>query len=271
MHAHPLLDVQKKPEPAPEPEIVIDWMPLDTSRASPVWLIKVPRVMADLWEKAAEGQELGRLNIDTDSSDPTGAKVKLTAEMNPFGSELPTDWEIPFRIPSHLNVFTEDVAGRVSMEGVVQYQMELTAKDANKLRKAQHEEVHRAHQPQTKPTKLHDTSDDVKRHGAALFHLSGREQKSGKIEKRERMDKDQLVELLLQCFQQKDCWNVVELNKIVDQPVNHLKTVLGTICDYNKTGPNRLTYQLKPEYAAFRDAEKQQKEGGSAPAQEDAQ
>jgi hypothetical protein len=102
----------KTPQQPAEPEVVIDWTPLDTSRSTPVWLIKVPRVVAELWETAPEGAELGRLHIHDPGHASAGeGKVMLTADINPFATDLPSEWEIPFNIPSSLNIFTEDVAG----------------------------------------------------------------------------------------------------------------------------------------------------------------
>lgn len=133
--------MEAKPAPS-EPEVIVDWTPLDTSSPHSVWLVRVPRIIAEQWESQPEGADLGRIFIHPAGSGE--AQARLSAHLNTGGTDY-GEWELPYHIPTGLNIFSEDVAGtllrrnysplgNVALEGIVQYQMEMIPKDETKLR-----------------------------------------------------------------------------------------------------------------------------------------
>lgn len=91
-----------------EPEVIIDWASLDTQAATGCWLFKVPRVVADEWEKQLEGAPLGNLYIHPAAVGES--KVRVTANLN-LGPELPSEWALHFEAPQQLQILSEDIAG----------------------------------------------------------------------------------------------------------------------------------------------------------------
>ncbi len=68
------------------------------------------------------------------------------------------------------------------------------------------------------------------------------------LDKRERMEKTELIDLIFTKFEKRTMYTFKELIQLTDQPSAFLKEVLNEICIYNKRGPNKSTYELKPEY-----------------------
>lgn len=96
-----------------EPEVIIDWGPLDTSNCTQVWLVKVPRVVADLWDAQQEGVTLGHISINGPAG--TSGNSMVTAHLNTFGEPLPNNWDMPFDSNAgKLKIISDDVAGNPS-------------------------------------------------------------------------------------------------------------------------------------------------------------
>jgi transcription initiation factor TFIIF subunit beta len=67
-------------------------------------------------------------------------------------------------------------------------------------------------------------------------------------EKKERIPREDLLDLLFNLFESKAQISFKELVQKTQQPVSWLKEVLADVCDLNRRGPNTGTYQLKVEY-----------------------
>jgi len=70
----------------------------------------------------------------------------------------------------------------------------------------------------------------------------------GRPEKRERIDKEALVTMILDLFKDKDLLTFKEINDRCQQPEKYLKDILSLYCKYNKKGTNKGMYELKEEY-----------------------
>jgi transcription initiation factor TFIIF subunit beta len=55
------------------------------------------------------------------------------------------------------------------------------------------------------------------------------------------------MDLIFKYFQQRDYWNIKDLNEYTRQPIVYLKEVLNEVCLYHNSGPNKGLYELKPE------------------------
>lgn len=69
--------------------------------------------------------------------------------------------------------------------------------------------------------------------------------------RRERTDKQTVIETVLAAFQDRPNYNIRELTTLTDQPVQYLKEILSEICIYNTRNPNKFTFELKPEYRHY--------------------
>lgn len=107
-------------------------------------------------------------------------------------------------------------------------------------------------------TKSIQSINPVKRGRAeSLYRFPARyEEKTFKIErkttvpgeKRERMDKDKLLDLIFNAYKKREEYTFKEINAIVDQPDKWLKEVLNEIADTKRDERNRQVYHLKEEF-----------------------
>lgn len=67
-------------------------------------------------------------------------------------------------------------------------------------------------------------------------------------EKKTRMERAELVEMLLSCFERQEFWSWVDLLNHTQQPGKHLREVLDSICVLHNRGPNRNMWELRAEY-----------------------
>lgn len=70
-------------------------------------------------------------------------------------------------------------------------------------------------------------------------------QPQGQLNRRIRMDRDQLEAELLSKFEKAPHWHFTQLQKELDQPVAYLKEVLNDMCVQIKRGPNKDLWELK--------------------------
>ncbi|EFC50328.1 transcription initiation factor IIF, beta subunit [Naegleria gruberi] len=66
---------------------------------------------------------------------------------------------------------------------------------------------------------------------------------------RVREDGEKIKAKIFSLYKERQYWKMEELANITDQPTQHVKTILSSICVYNKSGEYKGYYQLKPEYA----------------------
>jgi len=67
-------------------------------------------------------------------------------------------------------------------------------------------------------------------------------------DRRERLQKDELIDLIFHAFEKQNFYNLKELTQFTNQPQGYLKETLIELCIYHKHGPNKTKYELKPEY-----------------------
>lgn len=72
------------------------------------------------------------------------------------------------------------------------------------------------------------------------------------VRKRERMEKDDLIDKLFSLFEHASYWALKDLMAETGQQSDHLKTALTEVATLAKHGPNRNKWGLKPEYKTAR-------------------
>ena len=73
--------------------------------------------------------------------------------------------------------------------------------------------------------------------------------------KKARLDKEQVNELLFAAFEKHQYYNIKDLVRMTQQPINYLKDILKEICTYNMKAPHRNMWELKPEYRHYKTEE----------------
>jgi len=225
---------------------------LDTRRETPVWLVRVPQWLADLWSAQPADSELGAVEIKV------GKDKEAHIYLKDYGRELPCK---SFKLkkgnnpnPKPMKIFSEDTIGNVAVEGTVKYKFDLEPEQKATYQDALIKSASLLHvrNPNNKLPKI-AVIDSFKQRDSKQFKnaLTGgkrRRDEKGRPEKRERIDKDALVAMILDLFKDKDLLTLKEINDRCQQPEKYLKDVLNIYCKYNKKGTNKGMYELRDEY-----------------------
>lgn len=86
-----------------------------------------------------------------------------------------------------------------------------------------------------------------------------------KIDKRQRIPREDLENMVFKLFESKAYWSLKELTESTDQPVSFLKEVLNDICTLHRRGKYKSKYELKPEYKTTESATVDPAAGQAAP------
>jgi len=62
------------------------------------------------------------------------------------------------------------------------------------------------------------------------------------------MAKNDLIDLIFTTFEKSTYFDLKTLEDETDQPTLYLKEVLNELCIYNKRGPHKGMYEIKPEF-----------------------
>jgi len=223
------------------------------------WLVKVPQWLAELWSAQTEHTDLGQVQIMTDPKDGKYKEAFLYLPEKTGNVPCKVFRMKTANIMKPMKIFSEDLEGNVAAEGSVKYKFDLEPVDKTTFRKslvgyaAQRDARNEKSNilPRTKvldrgPNKLNERKNEF------TNNLTGDKRKrdpQAVPERRERLDKTLLMELIFSCFEEKELWTLKELNERCKQPVNWLKDVLAQVCQYNNKGQNKKMYELKPEYS----------------------
>jgi len=246
-----------------------------------VWLVKVPKYIADRWERAKDGTDVGQLRIQRRAGVKPNVSFslddKIVAATTEDTSAL-TKQQIPkehkfvvsgvamqsLAVLSHTAGDKEAVVpvpDRLAVEGkVVQraecrpisnnvylsIKKEALLKPTTEVRKTvQLEKVHNAYKP-------------VANHAFNKMHQAKVKAEGKKL----RDDKEKVMEVLFGLFEKHQYYNIKDLVKETRQPVTYLKEVLKDVCVYNVKAPHKNMWELKPEYRHYKKEEKEEDEDG---------
>jgi len=223
-----------------------------------VWLVKVPQYIADPWMQAEYGTELGTVSLINKGAN-VSPEVEMTLRPQALkikeADKVPLDFNCKYsnQIANEIKIFSENVEGRIGLEGLVHIKVDCAAKDPMLLGK-----LINARATQTRKLETHDLKvfeeqevDTYASKQASIKNkLTGIEEKDKrkKGEKRERLPKHQLESLIFEAFYSSPMLTLAQLDKMVQQPVSYLKEVLSEMCVYHQSGKSRLHYELKDEF-----------------------
>ncbi|KAK6309828.1 hypothetical protein J4Q44_G00197090 [Coregonus suidteri] len=195
-----------------------------------VWLVKVPKYLAQQWAKAPGKGEIGKLKIvkiqgKADVLFTLNEDLTSLSAMGEKAASVRAPRDHPFTMHSvggqTLAVFTETSADKISLEGIVVQRAECRpAVNQNymKLKKLQIE-------VSTKPQRLTEQMDKAVTNNfkPVSNHVA----------------------------------NVEYLVVVTKQPVTYLKEILREIGVYNAKGTHKSTWELKPEYRHYQGGEEE--------------
>ncbi|XP_019870539.1 general transcription factor IIF subunit 2 [Aethina tumida] len=248
---------------------------LDLSNAKRgVWLVKVPKYVANRWEKAPSDMEVGKLKI----TKPQGqkAQVSLTLSnailnLSEAGQEvIPKDHRLDVSTVTQqtLGVFSHVVptnsdsvipeSEKLHMEGKIVQKLECRPYADNTYMKLKKESIRLASLPTRKVKPLDrivQTFKPVSDHKNNIEYIEKKKAEG----KKARDDKDAVLEMLFAAFEKHQYYNIKDLVKITKQPITYLKEILKEVCNYNLKNPHKNMWELKPEYRHYKQPENDDK------------
>ncbi|XP_053917211.1 general transcription factor IIF subunit 2 isoform X2 [Cuculus canorus] len=230
-----------------------------------MWLVKVPKYLAQQWNKASGRGEVGKLRI-TKTQGRSEVSFTLNEELASISdiggkpASVSAPREHPFLLQSvggqTLIVFTESSVDKLALEGIVVQRAECrpaASENYMKLKRLQIEES-------SKPVRLSQQLEKAvtTNYKPVANHQYNIEYERKKKEdgKRARADKPQVLDMLFSAFEKHQYYNIKDLVDITKQPVIYLKEILRDIGIYNVKGTHKNTWELKPEYRHYQAEDK---------------
>lgn len=243
---------------------------LDCANASRgVWLVKVPKYISSLWEKAPPLCEAGRLRISRTGS-KTDIKFSLSDEMlkssdGKVKADIPKDHRFVISNIAHqtLAVFGSengdsgsgsDGPGKLFLGGHVLQKGECRPLADQRYMNLKRELILKASQPERQVKQLMKAVTSYKPISDHKHNIEY-EQKKKAEGRKARDDKDKVMDMLFAAFEKHQYYNIKDLEKITRQPIPYLKEILKEICNYNAKNPHKSMWELKPEYRHYKASE----------------
>ncbi|XP_061782059.1 general transcription factor IIF subunit 2-like [Nerophis lumbriciformis] len=229
-----------------------------------VWLVKVPKYLAQQWDKVTENGEVGKITIGKKQG-KTKVCFSLNEELTTLGAvgEKDASVQIPRDHPFTMNsvggqtmaVFSQGDQDEISLEGTVVHRAEcrpVVNDNYMKLKKVQMKEA-------LKPQRL---SQQLDRAITTVFKPVANHDFNVEYEKKKksegkmvRAERQVVLDMLFSAFEKHQYYNIKDLVDITKQPVTYLKEIMREIGTYNSKGAHKSTWELKAEYRHYRSGE----------------
>ncbi|XP_076752378.1 transcription factor TFIIFbeta isoform X1 [Xylocopa sonorina] len=269
---------------------------LDLSNAGRgVWLVKVPKYIANKWEKAPGNIEVGKLKITKNPGQKAEVSLRLSEAV--LALKEPGEEEIPKQHRLDVTTVTKQMLGvfshvtrksryykhilhnvnidkrllnvaassssdsivpeteKLYMEGRIVQKLECRPYADNCYMKLKLQSIKRASVPQRQVQQLDRVVQNFKPVSDHKHNIEYAEKKKAEGKKM-RDDKDAVLDMLFAAFEKHQYYNIKDLVKITKQPIVYLKEILNEVCNYNLKNPHRNMWELKPEYRHYKEEEK---------------
>ncbi|XP_017057537.1 general transcription factor IIF subunit 2 [Drosophila ficusphila] len=253
---------------------------LDLSNAGRgVWLVKVPKYIAQKWEKAPTNMDVGKLRINK----TPGQKAQVSLSLTPAVLALDPDEKIPTEHVLDVSQVTKQTLGvfshmapsdgkensttpssqpdneKLYMEGRIVQKLECRPIADNCYMKLKLESIRKASEPQRRVQPIDKIVQNFKPVKDHAHNIEYRERKKAEG-KKARDDKNAVMDMLFHAFEKHQYYNIKDLVKITNQPISYLKEILKDVCDYNMKNPHKNMWELKKEYRHYKTEEKKDEE-----------
>jgi len=237
-----------------------------------VFLVKLPAYVAKEWDNLRPNTEIGRVLLpevvfeDTEVVEGnnsnaneiretkkrkrateerklkavTGKLVLTTSQLEKYPKDH-TLFFAPSPVPTF--AFTETDQGQVTLEGNVPSRWDCRpdmTKEYRSVLQSREDHEKKRHRPL-----ITITEDQAPK----TIHQRSKVRKAEPIQdKMTRIPKPDLINAIFHLFSTQEHWSLKSLRDSTEQPTAYLKEVLQELCVYTKKGPNKNTFELKPEY-----------------------
>lgn len=244
---------------------------VDASSKREVWLVKVPKYMANAWKSASPRTELGRLKVPRDSKGPI--KFVLDPKLQPTGAanrdganNLPSEHNITLQplVQQRMAILAQskdtpaasnNEPEKVSFEGDVKFRGELRPTGDLSYMNLKVSSIREAAKPVRITQILDKAVTSYKPRGATqLAHEADLRRKKEEAKKVVREDKEIVQGRLFAAFEKQQYYNIKDLVRITGQSIPYLKEILKEICNYCSKSTHKNMWELKPEYRHYKSA-----------------
>lgn len=225
-------------------------MKVDTDKSKiSVWLVKLPLFLADKVLELSGEHVIGELIIAPITKDsPPEIQFKISTDLT--SQDLPTEYRLDFTDKEDwLYIFKEENEG-FKIEGYINKEIFINpvlseeyftfVKSRAKINKFQ---------STTKVLNYLREGRQSEKFGSVseLEYLARKRKKILQSKKRERLDKNEVIDILFRAFEKHPAWTARDLADFSGQPVAFIQEILPEICVLNKRDYKNM-YELKPEY-----------------------
>ncbi|KAI8823086.1 transcription initiation factor IIF, beta subunit-domain-containing protein [Fimicolochytrium jonesii] len=240
-----------------------------------VWLVKVPKFLAEKWTEVAEkggpgetGKQeevvLGTIDVPSvlirNSINPAVNRGTVTLPTTPWSDDIPNSYTLSYTnlAPPTSYIFTvnkpadrpKELIGRVNSEASIapivndRYKQLMQARAKGMMDRKR--PVQRLEKDGPAFTFLKPGMAGHGKKEGVSFAVSKKQ--SSQTDKKSRLEKTDLINLLFTAFEKYAHWNFKGLLERTHQPQAWLKEVLGEVAILNKRGPYVGLYELRPEF-----------------------
>jgi len=244
---------------------------VDCARASQsVWLVKVPKYLADVWDKTDSSGIVGSLRIPLNAA-PNNVSFNLAEHLTKVGDlkdvDVPRQHKfIMSDVRQSMGVFSEtapdeddgkDARDRIAFEGKLAKRADCRPIESANYMLMKRKAIEKACRPTRQVKQIKGIVTTYKPISGYVAN-SEPEKRKKEEGKRVRAEREDVLEILFSAFEKHQFYTLKDLVGITQQPVVHLKAILRDVCNYNLKNPHKNTYELKPEYRHYKSEEKKE-------------
>eukprot|EP00033_Pygsuia_biforma_P002978 GCRY01003279.1.p1 GENE.GCRY01003279.1~~GCRY01003279.1.p1 ORF type:complete len:256 (+),score=45.52 GCRY01003279.1:151-918(+) len=232
----------------------MDRKELDVTRSgNRIWLVKVPKFMANNLRQNGANRCVGELRISQQPSTAQTPAVSLL--LHDEHQKGPKQFVMGFT-QGHpdTKIFSADSEENMAIDGTVEYMCSLRPLYTKEYQQLTKNRTIESSRPTRSTQEAGPQKQNVIKYAGPSIDGSRKRQREetvggvGVPEKRERMDRQLLIERLMRLFESTQRWTFKELNAVVRQPEVFLKEVLGDIAVFHKRGKFKNHYELNENY-----------------------
>lgn len=207
-----------------------------------VFLLKMPKYLSEQIKKNKENQDIGEIELDEENGT---CQIKLNKNFSPL--------EYTVTMKKDLNKYAVDVNGEEDTQVVMPITEHLLMKP---VMNKEYFEFKRAMTEVNEKNK-HNTIvlnhfEEIKKgekySGLKEMEAYARKKKEMlQDKKRERLDKQDAIDILFKAFEKHENWTVKDLADFSGQPLAYIQEIIGEIAVLNKND-HRNTYRLKDQF-----------------------
>lgn len=229
----------------------------DSQTLGDVWLVKVPKYLANSWKNAPDRAEIGKLDIP--ANDPYGSIKFTRSQIKSRDGEqtLPTEYNLSMKPLDHqrMLVLSQIDSDKMSFDGNIKNRGELKPNEDRSYMDLKNLSIRNAAKP-TRVTRFLEGEVAAYRPRGAnqLAHEAELRKRKEEARKTIREDKEIVQGRLFSAFEKQQYYNIKDLVKITNQPMPYLRDILKEICNHCSNGAHKNMWELKPEYRHYRSA-----------------